>query len=475
MLKRVIIFALLLSSISIYASEKTMLFTPFADTEIEYIQSSSLTVDSCQPFYQESAGLIRQSTSIHVNSAGEKTQKSSDTSPNLINTYISIKSLDDFQNFDQFRAFLKAVDRGDLRFFDGTASVEVFYNFGDPLKETLRIDEEFLYMPISHGKALQPREGSTFYIVVQETNPTKGMNKASISSVFSVLVEESRNRANKTFFSYPRKTLRLSETNHIALKRNGRVRREPCLLRQVYLVKDLKIRHSIDYAPYEGYVSRLEEMMLDVRGDSEINTELDAFVAVLQNLTENPRDHESMPYYLPPVIIRNEQGGTLNYPLSQVINKKFNLINRWDNYAYTGSSSWDNYASTGSLNQPPSIRYGKALVSQIENHNDWLFTPTPDQEGNIRKGLLRQMEFQENYSSFQQRGDNIFVGMSIVTLPDDLSELMEHFTEEQQAQLLDENTGLKPLPYKIHTDYSMVIGDKVYYFNNTDNDLRWMR
>ncbi|SFI44038.1 hypothetical protein SAMN05192551_1281, partial [Tindallia magadiensis] len=409
----------------------------------------------------------------------------SDGSPSAANTSITIKSLDDFQNYNQFEAFLRAVDNG-LYFSDGTASVEVVYTRGNPLKETLHIYEELFFAPVARGKALLRRERSHFYIVVQAAGSAGGTDRPSAAAVFSVL-EQTPGSSSQT--------LTVSEIHHIAFENTLSSRQvafkldgSSRLLGPGHPIKRVEMVESIDYSPYEGYVSRLEQMLLDFQGDSEINTDLDAFVAFLQNLTENPRDHESMPYYLPPVIRTKVTSGDVTptvlyylrrfgsdwvglFPygdyvviglneINRAINERFNLDAKVDYTIYTRGA-------------PLSIQYAESFVSQIENDNNSIFTPTPDQAGNIRKGLVRQVGLQVEHGYLQKIGDHISVEIEMMTLPDDLSGLMEHFTEEQQAQLLDENTGLKPMPYEIHTDYSMVIGGKVHYFDNMDRHSSW--
>ncbi|SFH78523.1 hypothetical protein SAMN05192551_10339 [Tindallia magadiensis] len=150
------------------------------------------------------------------------------------------------------------------------------------------------------------------------------------------------------------------------------------------------------------------------------------------------------------------------FPYGDYVNIGLNSINRAMNERFNLDAKV--YYTSFNENDHPSIQYARSLVSQIVNDSNAVFTPTPDQA----QGLVRQVGLQVEQGYLQKIGDHISVALTLHTLPDDLSELMEHFTEEQQAQLLDENTGLKPLPYNIHTDYSMVIGGKVHYFDNTD-------
>ncbi|SFI44307.1 hypothetical protein SAMN05192551_1301, partial [Tindallia magadiensis] len=400
----------------------------------------------------------------------------SDGSPSAANTSITIKSLDDFQNFDQFRAFLEAVDNG-LHFSDGTATVEVVYRSGR--HDTLLIYKELFFAPVARGKALESVYGDNLRIVVQERgtsrSPTNYGPGRITGAVFSVL--ESRSETKQKDQNTRIQKLEVSEVHQILALTPNYFKTFPTtnLNRGIFSrgsghpIKRVEMVRSIDYGPYEGYVSRLEQMLLDLRGDNEINTELDAFVAVLQNLTENPRDHENMPYYLPPVIVRKKTNAFFSptilsfglpwislFPYGEyvtiILNKIPPVMNTLNNQLISSLTN-EVYYSAFNENNHPSIVYGQAFSSQVINKDNNVFTPTLDQTGKIRKGLVRQVGLQIEHGYLLKRGDRISFEIEMMTLPDDLSKLMEHFTEEQQAQLLDENTGLKPLPYKIHTDY----------------------
>ncbi|SFH78548.1 hypothetical protein SAMN05192551_10340 [Tindallia magadiensis] len=227
----------------------------------------------------------------------------SDGSPSAANTSITIKSLDDFQNFNQFEAFLEAVDNG-LHFSDGTATVEVAYVSGR--HETLLIYKELFFAPVARGIALQKENDDTLRIVVQSRNTSSPSITPASASSFSVLKEYDYRNSNK-------KTLAVSEVHPTIYASRGRFMTNPRPAPSPgpgAPIKRVEMVRSIDYAPYEGYVSSLEDRILDIRQADPT----DVFVAFLQNLTENPRDHESMPYYLPPVIDAKVTSGDVTPP-----------------------------------------------------------------------------------------------------------------------------------------------------------------
>ncbi|SDZ24693.1 hypothetical protein, partial [Tindallia californiensis] len=449
--------------------------------------------------------LTVQGTSIHVNSEGEVvhgfSEKASaplaaaelqglmsfsDGSPSASNTPIRIKSLDDFQNFDQFRAFLKALDSGGLHFSDGIAAVEVVYRQGN--YETLLIHKEFLFSPVARGKALQTRARDRLRIVVQERGTSGCYARGPLTGAVFTVLEDVNYRHSALDINQNKQKLRVSEVHQILAHTPNRftsfpttgLNRATFRKRHGHAVKRVEMVRSIDYGAYEGYVSSLEDMILD----TPIDNQSDLFVDFVQSLFADPSDpsNPKTTYYLPPVIYTKMTSGNVTptvlyyltnfgsdwvglFPYGQYATLGLKAINQAVNQKFNLNSSVQ-YTSSGSMD--PFFHYGESLVSQVINRHNNVFTPTPDQAGNIRKGLVQQVGLQVEQGYLQRRGDRISVALSLRTIPDDLSELMEYFTEEQQAMLLDKDTGLKMLPYTIHTDYSMVIGGKVHYFNNTD-------
>ncbi|SDZ25024.1 hypothetical protein, partial [Tindallia californiensis] len=299
-------------------------------------------------YHQESVTLTVQGTSTHVNSEGEVvhgfSEKASaplaaaeplglmsfsDGSPGSQSTSTTIKSLDDFQNYNQFEAFLDYAENFEPSFSDGTASVKVVYSeFGDDIvdgisqTETLHIHEDFFSTPGIETKELRTVGSGVLYIVVINSRPPGPRESASppansMSLNISIVSEsvEAESTANGSGY-----TTRLRVERYSSLYKTPwhlepheeivypPVLSEPKAIQSIEYRFPESMYHPVYGGPStEEYVKQLEDMFLETPSDLPSQ---DRFTRFLSKMAE--QQAKSSHYrFLPPIIHSKTTTGNL--------------------------------------------------------------------------------------------------------------------------------------------------------------------
>ncbi|SFI39543.1 hypothetical protein SAMN05192551_1171 [Tindallia magadiensis] len=447
--------------------------------------------------HPESVTLTFQGTSIHVNSEGEVVHGFSDTasapmaaaeplglmsfsdgSLGIQSTSTTIKSLDDFQNLDQFHAFLNATANKGLSFWhDGIATVEVKYRHG--ITETLHVHKDFFSLPDQnskiHGKGLHSVNGDSYSIIVQESGDLTGFRSGVAGIRFTELQEVRR------AMSHPFRSTRLEIDRIYYVDKSSKGRysiSEPPRLSAYrgYPIANVEMVQSIQYHFPEGmghpvydrvpspkdYIHELETMLSDTL--IEPNPDEKAIFDLFLNKMAKKRKTSSHYRFLPPVIAQASTDGNVTrdlppfltgiasdwvglFPYGQYAGAVINGLDRWYSDQFSiGDTRL--YVRNSPVHNPN--HYETGFVTQIENSKSpsHLFTPTLGKDGKEQKGLVKHVGVRIEKGYLASRGDFLDVTLAIYEAPDELSDFQR-------------------MPYSVHTEYEMTLGKVPYYFDGT--------
>ncbi|SFI44442.1 hypothetical protein SAMN05192551_1311, partial [Tindallia magadiensis] len=250
----------------------------------------------------------------------------SDGSPGIQSTSTTIKSLDDFQNYNQFEAFLDAAENRELSFSEGTAAVEVKYPRS--ITETLHIHKDFFSAPGIETKELREVGDNYLRIVAKETAPHKTGPERLRYTRFSVLREDVA--GSEYLASEVRVRLVVFRGSEISVTPQGhlhtirRIGEEGFAAPSARIAfKDVEIIQNIEYhfpesmthPSYGGpcpqeYVKELETLFLKTPSHAPCQ---DQFTFFLSKMAE--KQAKSSHYrFLPPIMLSKTPSGDLTEP-----------------------------------------------------------------------------------------------------------------------------------------------------------------
>ncbi|SDZ20532.1 hypothetical protein, partial [Tindallia californiensis] len=444
--------------------------------------------------HPESVTLTVQGTSTHVNSEGEVvhgfSEKASallaaaeplglmsfsDGSPGSQSTSTTIKSLDDFQNLDQFRAFRNAAANDGLYFWrDGTASAKVVYPRS--ITETIHIHKDFFSTPGKGskvlGKGLHSVTGDYYSIIVQESGSFTGFRPGNAGIRFTELQEFREPGYGPSHTT----TLEIGRIYYVNNPLEGPISiSEPSsrsAYRSGYPIANAEMVQSLEYrfpediphpdnsgpCPKE-YVKQLEDMFLEAVHEPDTgNTPF--FTLFLSKMAE--QQAKSAHYrFLPPLIARASTDGNVTrhlhpwftgqasdwvglFPYGQYAGGVINGLDRWYSDQFRIGDT-RRYVFNSPMRNPD--HYETGFSTQIQN-SDNLYTPTLGKDGKEQKGLVKHVGVRVEKGFLASKGDFLQVALDIYEAPDELSDFQR-------------------MPYSVHTEYELTLGDVPYYFDGT--------